>query len=107
MVRKGGNGLVSRVPLPNDEEDCPSQPSGSARWSFGRVMKRKSCELAIEDKDEEDEEELFEGDDDEDGLIATDPEGWLYGDNRWQKWSAKGGLGNGKVNNIPIPTPWA
>jgi len=95
MVRKDGNGLVSRVerPLPNGEKDSSGQTSGSARWSFNGVRKRrKSSDSAAWEKPEEDEDGLFEGDDDDDGLIVTDPDGWVYGDNKWQEASPKNGL---------------
>jgi hypothetical protein len=98
MVRKDGNSLVSRVerPLPNGEKDSSGQTSGSARWPFNGVMKRKNGDSATWEKPEEDEEELFEGDDDDDGLIITDPDGWIYGNNKWQEGGPKNGLG--KVN---------
>jgi hypothetical protein len=44
------------------------------------------------------DEEPFEGGDEEDGLVVTDPDGWVYGDNKWEGGSAKGGLG--KVNDL-------
>jgi hypothetical protein len=104
MVRKDGNGLVSRVerPLPNGEKDSSGQTSGSAKWSLNGVMKRgKSGDSTAGEKPDEDDEELFEGDDDDDGLILTDPDGWIYGDNKWQGGGPKNGLQ--KVNKMSIP----
>jgi len=91
MARKDGKGLVSRVerPLPNGEKDSSGQTSGSAKWTFNGVMKRKNSNAW--EKPEEDEEELFEGDDD--GLVITDSDGWVYCDNKWQGGGPKNGLG--------------
>ncbi|KIM74376.1 hypothetical protein PILCRDRAFT_828354 [Piloderma croceum F 1598] len=97
MVRKDGNSLVSRVerPLPNGDKDSSGQTSGSARWPFNGVMRRRtqSGDSAAWEQPEEDEEELFEGDDDDDGLIVTDLDGWVYGDNKWQGGGPKNGMG--------------
>ena len=109
MIRKDGNSGVSRVerPLPSDEKDSAGAASGPASRIFKGVGKRRESSdttggvggaagegtSGSAGKDEEPELELeLEGEVDE-GLVLTDLDGWVYGDNKWEGGSAKGGLG--------------
>ncbi|KAJ6607777.1 integral peroxisomal membrane peroxin-domain-containing protein [Mycena sp. CBHHK59/15] len=88
IVRKEGAPAVSRVekPLPTDKEDSPPGLLTKA----AAKMRDSSSVPSPDDPDpdkapadpEEDEEEL-----------VTDEDGWVYGDNKWEKQSAKGGMG--------------
>jgi hypothetical protein len=100
MVRRDGNAGLSRVgrPLPNDEKDTSGQASGSASRIFKGVGKRReSSEASSVGKgvgEDGAEGEPYEGGEEEDGLaVVTDSDGWVYGDNKWEGGSAKGGLG--------------
>jgi Integral peroxisomal membrane peroxin len=109
MIRKDGIGGVSRVerPLPSDDNSS-GQSSGAASRIFKGVGKRRESSdsagvgAGTGGKPAGNaDEEPFEGGDEEDGLVVTDPDGWVYGDNKWEGGSAKGGLG--KVNDLFIP----
>jgi hypothetical protein len=51
------------------------------------------------------EEELVEGGEEEEGLmVVTDSDGWVYGDNKWEGGSSKGGLGKVLVHFYIIET---
>lgn len=102
-------GGVSRVerPLPSDDNSS-GQSSGAASRIFKGVGKRRESSdsagvgAGTGGKPAGNaDEEPFEGGDEEDGLVVTDPDGWIYGDNKWEGGSAKGGLG--KVNDLFIP----
>ena len=102
MIRKDVSGGVSRVerPLPSDEKDSSGQSSGPASRIFKGVSKRRESSdsaggvgVGAGGKAAGEGDEPFEGGDDEDVLVVTDPDGWVYGDNKWEGGSAKGGLG--------------
>ncbi|KAF7983264.1 hypothetical protein HWV62_22896 [Athelia sp. TMB] len=83
IVKKDANGGSSRVerPLPavNKEDGVVLKAikSREASTSSGGVHKDST-------------EQPYDGDEDE---IVTDADGWIYGDNKWEGTSAKGGMG--------------
>ena len=89
MVKKEGGSGVTRVerPVPSDEKEAPStskllQSIGRRSSSVGGSPERvTNSQMSPED-------ELFEGDE-----YITDPDGWTYGDNKWQGLGPHGGLG--------------
>lgn len=89
LVRKDGVAGVTRVerPLPDEKE---SPPANRILKAVG--MKRDSISASGEKiaMSEQTPEVPVEGEEEE---IITDPDGWIYGDNKWEGASAKGGLG--------------
>ena len=87
LIHKGDGVGVTRVerPLPDEKE------SPSASRILKAVSKKKDSlggeKVAMT---EEPSEEPFEAAEEE---VVTDPDGWIYGDNKWEGASAKGGLG--------------
>ncbi|KAJ6558585.1 integral peroxisomal membrane peroxin-domain-containing protein [Mycena vulgaris] len=87
MVRKEGATALSRVekPLPSDKEENPGLLMKAAvkmRESSGHPpVDESEGDKASADSEEEEEE------------LVTDEDGWVYGDNKWEKPSAKGGMG--------------
>ncbi|KAF8891685.1 integral peroxisomal membrane peroxin-domain-containing protein [Infundibulicybe gibba] len=82
LVKKDGGG-INRVEKPLPREDTPS---GSRLLKAAAKMKEVpiSDDLPSEDHDSGDSY----GEDPE-----TDPDGWVYGDNKWEARSGKGGMG--------------
>jgi hypothetical protein len=112
MVRREGHAGVTRVerPLPSEEKETSGHISSSpaSRIFKGVGKKRESSDAAggvvggTKGTGEKETEhgEHFDGEEEEDGMVVTDPDGWVYGDNKWEGGSAKGGLG--KVNITPL-----
>lgn len=94
MIKKERGSGVTRVerPVPSEEKETPSaskllQAVGRRGSTIGSSPERTGDQKSQED-------EPFEGDEDE---SITDPDGWTYGDNKWQGLGPHGGLG--KVNH--------
>ncbi|KAJ7495993.1 integral peroxisomal membrane peroxin-domain-containing protein [Mycena galericulata] len=92
MVRKEGATGLSRVekPLPMEKEENPGLLMKAA------VKMRESSSNAVPatpaDESEADKASAAESEEEEEELV-TDEDGWVYGDNKWEKPSAKGGMG--------------
>ncbi|KAI0766855.1 integral peroxisomal membrane peroxin-domain-containing protein [Trametes elegans] len=101
VVRREG-GATSRVerPLPSAKEESAAASSASKLLKAAGKMRRPSLdsgERRSEKDGEKDkgEEAADHGDiaDNEDEEPLTDPDGWVYGDNKWEGASNKGGMG--------------
>ncbi|KAJ7668371.1 integral peroxisomal membrane peroxin-domain-containing protein [Mycena polygramma] len=91
MVRKDGATALSRVekPLPSENEDNPGLLMKAAvkmRESSSHPTPPAPADDSEGDKASPDPEE-------EEEELITDEDGWVYGDNKWEKPSAKGGMG--------------
>lgn len=117
VVRKEGAASTTRVerPLPSLVEEGASTGAGrilrvagkirgaSVDLSPERKMKdldtgkesgnAKERERSDGEKGADDGQGHVQGQDEEDEESYTDPDGWVYGDNKWEGGSAKGGMG--------------
>ena len=86
MIKKEGTGGVTRVerPAPSDEKE--TQSASKLVQTIGR--RSNSVGGSPERNPNVSEDEPFEGDE-----YTTDPDGWAYGDNKWQGLGPHGGLG--------------
>ncbi|KAJ7675080.1 integral peroxisomal membrane peroxin-domain-containing protein [Mycena rosella] len=87
IVRKDGAAPLTRVekPLPSEKDENPGilmKAAVKMRESSGQPPADDSEADKASPESEEEEEEL-----------VTDEDGWVYGDNKWEKPSAKGGMG--------------
>jgi len=80
-VRKE-DGAVSRV-----EKPMPSEENSSLLMKAAGKMKEASAGEGDHQPSEKD------GDESENEDIATDVDGWVYGDNKWEARTSKGGMG--------------
>ncbi|KAJ7188455.1 integral peroxisomal membrane peroxin-domain-containing protein [Mycena filopes] len=92
MVRKEGSTALTRVekPLPSEKEENPGLLMKAAvkmrESSSGQPPPAPLADDSETDKGSPDSEE-------EEEELVTDDDGWVYGDNKWEKPSAKGGMG--------------
>ncbi|KAJ7928641.1 Peroxin/Dysferlin domain-containing protein [Mycena leptocephala] len=91
MVRREGATTLSRVekPLPTEKEENPGLLMKAAvkmRESSSHPTPPPPVDDSEGDKASPDSEE-------EEEELITDEDGWVYGDNKWEKPSAKGGMG--------------
>ncbi|KAF8170180.1 Peroxin/Dysferlin domain-containing protein, partial [Mycena galopus ATCC 62051] len=92
MVRREGATTLSRVekPLPTEKEENPGllmKAASKMRESNGHGHNpTPSVDESEGDKVSPDSEE-------QDEELVTDEDGWVYGDNKWEKPSGKGGMG--------------
>lgn len=118
VVRKEGTSSNTRVerPLPSLVEEGPSASAGRILRAAGKI-RGASVDLSPErkkdtdggskekehgkerEKDDSDRDEKAVQGHDEDAEPFTDTDGWVYGDNKWEGGSAKGGMG--KVSFSP------
>lgn len=100
VVHKEGE-PAARVERPLPKEEPPNTTaSGAARMLRAAGKMREGSTGGSperpKDKDKEnDEGEYHVGgeDEDEEEEVFTDPDGWVYADNKWEGASAKGGMG--------------
>lgn len=100
IVRKEGQGGVWRVEkTPPRDKDGPDESTGTAarmlRAARGRDNSNASSSGPAESPErtgEQHSSDPFLDPASEDEAV-TDPEGWLYGDNKWEGASSKGGMG--------------
>jgi len=87
IVRKDGAAGLTRVekPLPSDKEENPGLLMKAA------VKMRESGSHPAADESEGDKASADSEEEEEE--LVTDEDGWVYGDNKWEKPSAKGGMG--------------
>jgi Integral peroxisomal membrane peroxin len=90
----GGTGTAA--PEPEEGRGSRFLKGQLSRLSLGAVTSSTAVssappptELAVAEGDEEKAKALSEDDED----LVTDPEGWIYGDNKWENLSGKGGMG--------------
>lgn len=76
------DGGVSRV-----EKPMPSEENSSLLMKAAGKMKEASAGESDHQPSEKDEDESENED------IATDVDGWVYGDNKWEGRTSKGGMG--------------
>ncbi|KAK1224229.1 hypothetical protein PQX77_012886 [Marasmius sp. AFHP31] len=97
VLVKREDGVSTRVekPLPTTKDESTSsgilmkkmkEMNSSSAGSSAPKSDTHETEAA-DDEDEGDEEDL-----------ATDPDGWVYGDNKWENKTSKGGMG--KVRSV-------
>ncbi|KAJ7115493.1 Peroxin/Dysferlin domain-containing protein [Mycena crocata] len=89
MVRKEGATSLSRVerPLPSEKEENPGLLMKAA------VKMRESSNQPAPPADESEGDKGSAESEEEEEELITDEDGWVYGDNKWEKPSAKGGMG--------------
>ncbi|KAJ7782961.1 integral peroxisomal membrane peroxin-domain-containing protein [Mycena metata] len=92
IVRREGSATLTRVekPLPSEKEENPGLLMKAAvkmrESSSGQPAPAPASDDSEADKGSPDAEE-------EEEELVTDDDGWVYGDNKWEKPSAKGGMG--------------
>ncbi|KAG7090840.1 hypothetical protein E1B28_009922 [Marasmius oreades] len=95
VVVRREDGVLSRVerPLPSTKEETTS--TGLLMKKMKEMNSNNSSTTASSGKgDNNDGEAVDDGEDEgEDEDLVTDPDGWIYGDNKWEKKSSKGGMG--------------
>ncbi|KAI0633737.1 integral peroxisomal membrane peroxin-domain-containing protein [Trametes polyzona] len=101
VVRREGAG-TSRVerPLPSAKEESAAAASASRILKAAGKMRQPSIDAGRVEKERERDgegerpaEDGVDGSRDEDAEPYTDPDGWVYADNKWEGASAKGGMG--------------
>ncbi|KAF9264236.1 hypothetical protein L218DRAFT_863273 [Marasmius fiardii PR-910] len=93
VVVKREDGVSSRVerPLPTTKEETTS--TGLLMKKM-KEMNTSSAGSSTGKGENNDGETVDDGEDEgEDEDLVTDPDGWVYGDNKWEKKSNKGGMG--------------
>lgn len=105
LVRKEG-GVLSRVerPVPVGEEEGPNTKEGTGSRLFKAASSRFSG-MKEKEKDGKDASSVHSrehsGNGEEVEVVGrgedahepfTDPDGWVYGDNKWENQSNKGGI---------------
>ncbi|KAF7315309.1 Peroxin/Ferlin domain-containing protein [Mycena indigotica] len=88
IVRREGSPSLTRVEraLPSDKEENPGLLMKAA------VKMRESNSQSSLTEEPEGEKPAVEDQEEEEDWV-TDEDGWIYGDNKWEKLSAKGGMG--------------
>lgn len=97
IIHKDGIGL-SRVekPLPSATSIAAKDREDSSTSKLLRVAGKLNASHAKEAHSinyDDYGSHFTEDPDNEDGDISTDPEGWVYGDNKWEARGPKGGMG--------------
>jgi len=98
LVRKEG-GAMSRVEKPLPAMNPSEKDQGILMKAAGKMKEANAAHAAAaassKEGGSEDREDGGEDDDDEtqEEEVITDPDGWVYGDNKWEAKSAKGGMG--------------
>ncbi|KAI0829927.1 integral peroxisomal membrane peroxin-domain-containing protein [Trametes gibbosa] len=97
VVRREGTG-TSRVerPLPSAKEESAAAASASRILKAAGKIRQTSLDVGRGDKEGEGEkvaEDEVDHTDDEDAEPLSDPDGWVYADNKWEGASGKGGMG--------------
>ncbi|KAG6813670.1 hypothetical protein H0H92_008518 [Tricholoma furcatifolium] len=97
VVRREG-GAMSRVerPIPEDNSDAATETTGSRLLKAAGKMRDSGVmgtnSTAPPSNPDPATEDVHEGYPDEDH-IATDSDGWIYGDNKWESTSSKNNIG--------------
>ncbi|KAJ6593728.1 integral peroxisomal membrane peroxin-domain-containing protein [Mycena capillaripes] len=91
MVRKEGATALSRVekPLPSEKEENP----GLLMKAAVKMRESSSHPAPAPPADDAEADKASPHSDEEEEELITDEDGWVYGDNKWEKPSAKGGMG--------------
>ncbi|KIP08297.1 hypothetical protein PHLGIDRAFT_29638 [Phlebiopsis gigantea 11061_1 CR5-6] len=100
VVRKEGATANTRVerPLPSLVEEGASASAGKLLRAAGKI-RGASVDLSPErrgsplDGGKDAGKDIKDSSNEEDEEPCTDPDGWVYGDNKWEGGSAKGGMG--------------
>lgn len=82
LIRQEGRTIRVERPLPKED----SGPNGSVLSKVANKMKDAHPPTPPENHPEAPNEV-------DDNDLTTDPDGWIYGDNKWEKQTAKGGYG--------------
>ncbi|KAJ6497904.1 Peroxin/Dysferlin domain-containing protein [Mycena sanguinolenta] len=90
MVRREGATSLSRVekPLPTEKEENPGLLMKAAA-----KMRESNGQQPAPHVDESESDKMSPDSEDQDEELVTDEDGWVYGDNKWEKPSGKGGMG--------------
>ncbi|KAF7311677.1 Peroxin/Ferlin domain-containing protein [Mycena kentingensis (nom. inval.)] len=90
IVRQEGAAALTRVekPLPSEKEENPGLLMKAAV-----KMRESNSQSSLPSADESEGEKSSVDEQDEDEELVTDEDGWVYGDNKWEKLSSKGGMG--------------
>lgn len=81
--------LLKGVVGGHKREGSTGKEKAEAEIELAEQQKRVKSELAQGQAEPHEQERDDEGDDEQ----VTDPDGWVYGDNKWENASAKGGMG--------------
>ncbi|EIW63436.1 uncharacterized protein TRAVEDRAFT_142328 [Trametes versicolor FP-101664 SS1] len=96
VVRREGSG-TSRVerPLPSAKEESAAAASATRLLKAAGKMRQPSVDAGKGEKEGDGEKAAEDGaeHDDEETEPYTDPDGWVYADNKWEGASGKGGMG--------------
>lgn len=107
VVRREGAG-TSRVerPLPSAKEESAAAASASRLLKAAGKMRQPSLDAGRGEKDKEADAEKTADDGaehaDEDAEPYTDPDGWVYADNKWEGASGKGGMGKVRSHQVNV-----
>ncbi|EKM54033.1 uncharacterized protein PHACADRAFT_185024 [Phanerochaete carnosa HHB-10118-sp] len=124
VVRKDGASSATRVerPLPSLIEEGAGASAGKILRAAGK-FRGASLDLSSESRMKEIDAHVKEGSagsdgekgekaaedartQDEDEEPFTDPDGWVYGDNKWEGGCAKGGLGKVRLLSFCVTLLW-
>ncbi|KAJ7497143.1 integral peroxisomal membrane peroxin-domain-containing protein [Mycena latifolia] len=88
IVRTDAAAALTRVekPLPSDKDENPGLLLKAA-------VKMRESSTHPPPADESDADKASAHAEEEEEELVTDEDGWVYGDNKWEKPSAKGGMG--------------
>ena len=92
---------AARVERPLPKEEPPSTTASGAARMLRAAGKMREGSISgsperpkVKDKESDESEHHTGGEDeDEEEEVFTDPDGWVYADNKWEGPSAKGGMG--------------
>ncbi|KAF7376006.1 Peroxin/Ferlin domain-containing protein [Mycena sanguinolenta] len=90
MVRREGATSLSRVekPLPMEKEE-----NSGLLMKAAAKMRESNGQHPTPSVDESENDKVSPDSEDQDEELVTDEDGWVYGDNKWEKPSGKGGMG--------------
>ncbi|KAF7362035.1 Peroxin/Ferlin domain-containing protein [Mycena venus] len=90
MVRREGATTLSRVekPLPTEKEENPGLLMKAAS-----KMRESNGQHPAPPVDESEGDKVSPDSEEAEEELVTDDDGWVYGDNKWEKPSGKGGMG--------------
>ncbi|KAF9467248.1 integral peroxisomal membrane peroxin-domain-containing protein [Collybia nuda] len=105
LVRKDGAGAPTRVerPLPSPRDET-SQNGSRLLKAAGKM--REAGVLGSGPDPESPLSEAAPEPPEEENALTTDPDGWVYGDNKWEGLSCKGGMGKARLFHYTRHRRW-
>ncbi|KAJ7350239.1 integral peroxisomal membrane peroxin-domain-containing protein [Mycena albidolilacea] len=90
MVRREGATALSRVekPLPIEKEE-----NSGLLMKAAAKMRDSNAQPPLASVDESEGDHMSPDSEEQEEELVTDEDGWVYGDNKWEKPSGKGGMG--------------